>query len=276
MDRDRSRARMESALAASEDAFLILEADGRVAFANAAVDTLFPAPGMGWKPQTRFETNWQAYLEACADLPGRLSSLLTRPDIARLAAVPGGQEINLPDGRSVLLRASVLDDGGQVLSATDVTPMKSAQRLLSQRLAAIEAADEGIAITDTAGRLVYLNTAAGRLLGHDRTVQALGKSWARGYDHARPEAALEGFSDRLTRRDGTGLRTHEITAAPLETGGAVLVIRDITERLAIEAREAELRTGLIRLQRQQAIAQLTAGIAHDFNNCSRPSTARPR
>jgi len=265
-DRDRSRARMEQALTATEDAFLILEADGRVAFANKAVNAIFPAPGMGWVPQTRFETNWQAYLEGSADLPGRITRLLVRPDLAALAERSSGQEIDLPDGRSVLVRASNLADGGRVISATDITPMKSAQRLLAQRLAAIEAAGEGIAITDNAGRLVYLNPSAAHLLGYDRAVQGLGKKWAKGYEEATGALARDGFSGRLNRRAGEILQTHEITCGPLETGGAVLVLRDITERLATEAREDELKRGLIRLQRQEAISQLAAGIAHDFNN----------
>jgi hypothetical protein len=79
-----------------------------------------------------------------------------------------------------------------------------------------------------------------------------------------------------TLTGATGRAAHPRDHRRAARDARVLVIRDITERLAIEAREAELRTGLIRLQRQQAIAQLTAGIAHDFNNCSRPSTARPR
>lgn len=265
-ERDRSRARMARALAATEDAFLILEADGRVAFANAAVEALFPAPGMKWAQGTRFETNWQAYLEGCADLPGAVASALRQPDLAALAARPTGFEIDLPDGRSVLLTAADLEDGGRVVSATDVTPMKSAQRLLSDRLAAIEAAGEGIAIVNKYGRLVYLNPAAAALLGHERATQALGKSWTDGYDNPPADAARDGFSDRLTRQVGERLLTHDVTCTALKGGGAVLVLRDITEELEIEAREEEMRTGLLRVQRQEAIAQLTAGIAHDFNN----------
>ena len=46
----------------------------------------------------------------------------------------------------------------------------------------------------------------------------------------------------------------------------MIVIRDVTQGLEAEAREAETMQALIRLQRQEAVAQLTAGVAHDFNN----------
>lgn len=45
-ERDMVRERMESALAATRDAFLLIDADNRVAFANPAAHALFPAPGL--------------------------------------------------------------------------------------------------------------------------------------------------------------------------------------------------------------------------------------
>ncbi|MEL6690951.1 MAG: PAS domain-containing protein, partial [Pseudomonadota bacterium] len=53
-ERDQVRHRMESALAATADAFLVLDADGSVAFANGAVNSYFPAPGPGWALGTAF------------------------------------------------------------------------------------------------------------------------------------------------------------------------------------------------------------------------------
>ncbi|MEM9435657.1 MAG: PAS domain-containing protein [Pseudomonadota bacterium] len=265
-ERDLVRARMERALTATEDAFLVLEPDGRVAFANAAVPHLFPAPDFDWEVGTAFADNWAAYIADCADLPGRVTRLVREADLDTLAKVPSGQETDLPDGRSVLLRAARLDDGGLVLSATDITAMKSAQRLLSQRLAAIEAAPDGIAVTDEAGRIVYLNSAAGALLGFERSSSGLGKRWHVRYQQRVAAGAESGFEVTLDRIDCDRAQTHEITGSPLEGGGSVLVIRDVTESLETEAREAEMMRELSRLQRQEAIAQLTAGIAHDFNN----------
>jgi PAS domain S-box-containing protein len=265
-ERDILRARMELALAATEDAYLVLESTGRIAFANAAVQKLFPASGKHWVSGSTFAENWEQYLADCEVLPGRITQILRHPDIDALADLATGREVDLPDGRSVLLRAGRLADGGRVVSATDITAMKSAQHLLSQRLAAIEAAPDGIAITDEAGRIIYLNSAAAGLMGFSTTTGGLGKRWQSRYAEPPAQAGQSGFDATLDRADTDPPETHDITASPLERGGFILVIRDVTESLAIEAREAEMMKELSRLQRQEAIAQLTAGVAHDFNN----------
>ncbi|MEJ6391912.1 PAS domain S-box protein [Gymnodinialimonas sp. 2305UL16-5] len=265
-ERDRAKARMDQALAATEDAFLVLEEDGHVAFTNGTVNTLFPSPELAWAAGTAFEANWAAYLDNAKDFPGRTTKLLKDADLKRLSELHGAQDVDLPDGRNILLRAAALDDGGLVISATDVTAMKSAQRLLAQRLAAIEAAIDGIAVTDDAGRLVYLNSAAATLLGFSSAASGLGRKWHRQYSGPVSIPAQKPFERTLTLDGHAGPATHDITGSPLENGGSVIVVRDVTATLATEAREAELMRDLIRLQRQEAIAQLTAGIAHDFNN----------
>ena len=71
----------------------------------------------------------------------------------------------------------------------------------------------------------------------------------------------------MTRDNAEGvLVSHDVTGTPLDQGGAIIVIRDSTERVAAEARAADLTRALARAQRQQAVAELTAGVAHDFNN----------
>lgn len=265
-ERDLVRARMERALAATEDAYLVLETDGSVAFVNDAVSLLFPAPGVDWAVGSAFDDNWAAYILDCADLPGRVTQLMREPKLQDLADRSAGQELDLPDGRSVLLRAASLDDGGIVLTATDVTALKSAGRLLSQRLAAIEAAPDGIAVTGEEGRIIYLNSAATELLGFKRATLGLGTRWHERYQSNELMETDRPFEVTLERLDIAEKAVHEITGSPLDTGGSVLVIRDISDSLATEAREAEMMWELSRLERQEAIAQLTGGIAHDFNN----------
>ncbi len=265
-ERDLVRARMERALAATEDAYLVLEANGIVAFVNDAVSGLFPAPGLDWAVGSSFDENWAAYIADCADLPGRVTQLMREPRLHELADRSAGQELDLPDGRSVLLRAASLDDGGLALTATDVTAMKSAGRLLSQRLAAIEAAPDGIAVTGEEGRIIYLNSAATKLFGFKRATLGLGTRWHERYQNAEFGDTDRPFEVTLDRLGKDEKSTHEITGSPLDTGGSILVIRDVSESLANEAREAEMMMELSRLERQEAIAQLTAGIAHDFNN----------
>ncbi|MEO0544851.1 MAG: PAS domain S-box protein [Pseudomonadota bacterium] len=265
-ERDRTRAQMDKALTATEDAFLVLDAGHIVSFSNDATRDVFPAHGFDWLPGTSFKDNWGAYLEASRDMPGRITSIIANPDLSGLARLPNGREIDLPDGRTVLVRASAFSDGGVVFSATDVTQMKSAQRLLSQRLASIEAAQDGIATTDDHGRLTYLNSAAAMLLGYDNLSTGLGRYWHKQYDDGDRMQGSIAFAVTLTRSIKGRERTHEVTGTKLESGGSVIVFRDVTDRLAFKAREAELKAGLQQLQRQEATAQLAAGIAHDFNN----------
>lgn len=265
-ERDVMRARIVRAMAAIEDAFLVVEADGCVAFANAAVPHLFPSPGVNWEAGTTFDENWTRYIADCADLPGRVTRLIREANLDTLANIPSGAEVDLPDGRNVLLRAGRLDDGGLVLSATDVTAMKSAQRPLSQRLAVIEATRDGISVTDDDERMIYLNSAAASLMGFKMAFNGLGKRWHVRYAQRVKRGTDAAFEAILDRVECDTPQTHEITGSSLDGGGAVLVIRDVTDSLENGAREAEMMRELSRLQRQEAIAQLTAGIAHEFNN----------
>ena len=265
-ERDRTRIRMEQSLAETDEAFVILESDMTVTFANGALRRTFPAGPVGWAPGTGFDANWSAFLANAEDMPGRITRLLATPDLPGLKALPAGREIDLPDGRSILVRASGLADGGLVVSASDVTPMKTAQVLLQQRLAAIEAAQDGIAISDDDGRLTYLNRAAAGLLGFASPGAGLGRKWIASYPGVEAPETPTDVEITLTREAGGGPRVHEITASPLDVRGSVILIRDVTERVETEAREEELKLALVRSQRQEAVAQLAAGIAHDFNN----------
>ncbi|MDX8346898.1 PAS domain-containing protein [Cognatiyoonia sp. IB215446] len=265
-ERDQVRERMESALAATLDAFLVLDADESVSFANKAVNDFFPAPDIGWRVGSGFAENWSAFLIASEGEADRITRLVRGADISQLSTLRNGQEVNLPSGRRVLIRASRLADGGMVLSATDVSEIKAAQHLLSQRLAAIEAAPDGIAIEDADGKLTYLNSVGLAHLSFSSAQAAQGQSWREKYHNAPRSPENKSFEITLKRREKGAEQTHEIIGSPLENGGSVIVIRDITESLETEVREEKLTRELFRLQRQEAIAQLTAGVAHDFNN----------
>jgi signal transduction histidine kinase len=129
---------------------------------------------------------------------------------------------------------------------------------------------DGIAIISADDRIQYLNRSAAALLGFDDPAGVLGRKWFQFYEDA--ERDLVG-TETLRRRDtgtGTGTaggaRTHEITRARIEDSSHVLIIRDISERIAEKERQDHLRDALARAQRQEAVAQLASGIAHDFNN----------
>ncbi|NRB33492.1 MAG: PAS domain S-box protein [Rhodobacteraceae bacterium] len=265
-ERDRLRARIRQALQATYDAFLVLDKEHKVSVSNAAVREFFPSPEYIWQPGSHFAENWAGFVSHAFANTGQSPNPLSLDDLLQIAQDRSGLEYDLPDGRSLIFRASPMDEGGIVVTATDVTRMKSAQRLLSQRLAAIEAATDGIAVTNDLSQFVYMNSTAAKQLGlHDAT-SGLGQRWTSYYGPAPEVEAGQAFEMMLSRSSEGAVFTHEVSGSPLEDGGSVLVIRDLTEKLEIEHMAKTLQRDLFRLQGQETAAQLTAGLAHDFNN----------
>lgn len=68
------------------------------------------------------------------------------------------------------------------------------------------------------------------------------------------------------RRDGSKLPLEIITGTLKGVGGAVLLIRDISERVAMEAERARLEERTRQAKRLESLGVLAGGIAHDFRN----------
>ncbi|RED18075.1 PAS domain-containing hybrid sensor histidine kinase/response regulator [Pontivivens insulae] len=258
-DRDAVRTRMEAALRATEDAFLIVEPDGQIIFANAAMREQFPSDTIGWARGSRFIDNWADYLNA---LPRAPAEELRVPDFARLAREGARREVSFPDGRSFLMNASRMEDGAFVVFATNITALKVAERVSLQQLAALDAALDGIALVDKSGRILSLNSAAVGLLGFRDQESAMGHKWPRRYVGAEPDMETPAIVARSGEREE---ERHEISLSPTRYG-TVLVIRDVTARLREEDKARSLGEALAVAQRREAVSQITAGLAHDFNN----------
>ena len=137
----------------------------------------------------------------------------------------------------------------------------------------IEAAPDGIVISRD-GRILYLNPAAVRLLGYERSAELEGVSMGVFLDPADMMAmrqrvetmrstgqTLSPREYRARKRDGS-LITAEITSIPIEFEGGTAVLafaRDVTER-------ARMQEQLGRSDRLAALGTLAAGVAHEINN----------
>lgn len=148
---------------------------------------------------------------------------------------------------------------------------------LAQQVAAIEASDDGIAMTDPEGRFIFMNRAHAQMFGHESVDSLIGQPWSILYDAANarfiedvamPVLGSTGRWRGETRglhKSGSAV-AQEVSLSLSADGGIVCVTRDIGERLTLEREKARLRDQLTIAQRQEAVGQLASGIAHDFNN----------
>jgi PAS domain S-box-containing protein len=137
------------------------------------------------------------------------------------------------------------------------------QRASEQRYRSLlEQAADSIFVTEPDGRILDANEQATTLLGYTRA-ELLGM---RLHELAEPAEALAllwqasraTVSLHLHRRDGLPLPV-EISAAAIEAGVGLAIVRDVSERLRLESQ-------LRQAQKLEAIGTLANGIAHDFNN----------
>ncbi|MCB1783254.1 MAG: response regulator [Alphaproteobacteria bacterium] len=151
--------------------------------------------------------------------------------------------------------------------------------LLENRLAAMEAARDGIMIINPQGRLVYMNGALRKMHGiaSEDANQYLNKDWTNIFatsdvyeleENVIPEMVTQGYwrgDFTLARRDGEVLNT-EMSLTSLPGGGFIGTTQDVTQSHKVQHEKKELEAQFYQAQKMEAIGQLAGGVAHDFNN----------
>jgi len=146
------------------------------------------------------------------------------------------------------------------------------QSLLFQ--AVFDHVPETLVISAPEGPIVLINPAAERMFGYSAS-EATGLDWTVLFDEPPDRRQLEkdlarrsgggnvAISTALRRKDGSKFPAQGhitvIGAADQTQMAVVSLFRDMTE-------EMKRRESSLRLQKLEAIGQLTGGIAHDFNN----------
>jgi len=158
--------------------------------------------------------------------------------------------------------------------AQDITERAIAEQQLVLKDRALEAAANGIVITDATGHISWVNQAFTKLTGYSAEdvigrTPALMKSGRQSEEFYGElwRTILSGHSwmgQLVNRRKDGSLYTEEMTITPVRNSdGAVThyvaIKQDITERLSLQ-RE------LSQAQKMEGLGTLAGGIAHDFNN----------
>ncbi|MEO1192887.1 MAG: PAS-domain containing protein [Pseudomonadota bacterium] len=267
---------LSDALRSLDDGLLLFDQDGKLILANRRFFEIYPQARSICKPGIAEGKLWRELIGQGAFSFGS----------RRLFALPGfggeNQQVNrwervTAQGAHICIIEQETEAGQRISLHRDITEMRTAETQLQWRLAAIEEAADGIAITDQDGHYLYLNMAHARLLSYESAASLIGRSWRRLYDEEElerfereiiPELFSQGSwqgtveaRDALRRR-----RVLELSMSLLPTRGILSVLRDITERREAEAQQQRVMQRLYEAERMEAVGQLARVVAHDFNN----------
>lgn len=173
----------------------------------------------------------------------------------------------LPDGRHSVISIAV-----------DTTERRAAEKQLHLQSSALNAAANGIVVTDIHGAVEWANPAFTELTGYT-LAEALGKNpreLVKSGEHDEAffrnlwETILSGDVWRgeliNKRKDGARYVEEEAITPVFNEDGEIThfiaIKQDITKRKQVEKEREQLH----RQERLAALGQLAAGIAHDFNN----------
>jgi two-component system, cell cycle sensor histidine kinase and response regulator CckA len=186
------------------------------------------------------------------------------------------------------------DESGTVTGVAkiirDDTELKRAEELLQYQLNLADAiannAAEGLILVDKEGRLTFINPSAASMFGwsqeelvgellHDRLrCRSPDGNWLSSEECPHMKVLITGETvrseeDYFLHKDGRLVPiSSSVSPIPSDStiGGAVLVMRDLTQQKSSEAAQRENEEALQQAQKLESIGVLAGGIAHDFNN----------
>lgn len=177
----------------------------------------------------------------------------------------------------VEIHASFLNLGGEdcvFILVQDIRTRKAAEAERNRLVAAIEQTHDTVVITDTAGKILYVNPAFTESSGYSRK-EAVGRNPRVLKSGRHPDSFYREMWEQLlagrvwrgtifNRRKNGEIYEEETTISPIKDGNGtilnyVAVKRDVTG-------QRELETQLWQAQKMESVGRLAGGVAHDFNN----------
>jgi PAS domain S-box-containing protein len=272
------------------DAFVCSDAHSRIILWNRAAEAMF-----GWSAEEAIgrpldmiipDRHREGHHAGVARLRARGPVKLVGKTVEVPATCKAGHEIPVELSLAMWPGEGADKDGPAGFAAIirDISARKEAEAervateaRLARQVAAIEASDDGIAITDAEGAFIFMNRAHALMFGYKEPEALLGRPWSALYDpleadRIRDEAMPILFRVGQWRGETQGRKCdgspieQEVSLSLSPEGGIVCVTRDVGDRRVMEREKARLREQLMLAQRQEVVGQLASGIAHDFNN----------
>jgi two-component system, NtrC family, sensor kinase len=260
------------------EAVIIADPELRFLFANPAAGELLAVPPVKLIGRSVLEF-------ALPEFHARLKAEAAR----RQSGVHSTYELDIKAAngtvRSVIVTATPQLDGhdkvhGSLAIFRDISERKQAEKKLRLQTAVMEAAANGILITDPKGIIVWANPALTRLSGYaaeeiiGRTPAVLKSGVHDGDFYQNMWRTIQDgkpwHGELVNRRkDGTHY-FEEMTITPvLDKDGQienfVAIKQDISRRKHVELEGQRLEIQLRHAQKMESIGQLAAGIAHEIN-----------
>lgn len=277
--RDREQAWATSAshmkaIESSVDGIAILDRDGRYSYVNKA-----HAQCYGFEsPADMIGRSWRDLYA-----PNRAAKFLAEvfPQLELHGEWSGQSEGRKKDGAEFPQEVSLkrLEDGGLICIVRDLTEKMRNDKLMRIIKLAVEAASDGIAITDEQNRILFMNRAFLKIHGYDpyERERYINTDWRLLYNGVAqeqinsivlPTTIVKGnWSGSITvmKKDGS-LFYGDASLTRLADGLVLGVMRDISDRRRAEMEREELKDRIFQSQKTEAIGRLTSRLADDFNN----------
>ena len=260
-----------AAIENARDGIAILDASGRYTYMNAAHASCY-----GFEDRTHLiGRSWKDLYEPAVIAQFEKDVFPTLDEHGWFGTSTGRRADGTSFPQEVSL--SLLPDGGLICVVRDITDKVKREEMLEMIRLAVEAADDGIAITDMNNRILFSNCSFLRLHGIDLASRdaVIGSDWRNVYNMegrgqinslVLPTAILKGSWAGTIKIMSQDKSVFHADASLTKVGDRFLlgVIRDASERHRAEREREMLQEQLFQTRKTEAISRLTGGIAVDF------------